>query len=171
MLPPAALGLVFDTDLYTSLYTLETPAGSGTANYAFYAQHFPIEFELDSHYLKDEHGEDVEPLFEEPSEAAGSSSSSRRGYAWRNSMIATFLVLLFSAALSHVVYKYNLRMEFAREAWEEGPFPAPKAAPLLDSIWQVYCDDADRPELVKRGTCEGWERPWCNCGSARVRRW
>ena len=31
----------------------------------------------------------------------------------------TFLVLLFSAALSQVVFKYNLRMDFAREAWEE----------------------------------------------------
>ena len=99
--------LVFDTDLYTSLYALETPAGSGTANYAFYAQHFPIEFELDSHYLKDDHGDDVEPVLEVPAGPAEKKLSFDEGYAWRHSMLATFIVLLctFAGALSRLALK------------------------------------------------------------------
>lgn len=99
--------LVFDADLYTSTYLLEVPTG-GTGKYAFYGQHYPTEFELDSHYLKDDHGDDVEPLLEVP--AAASSSSKLRfdeGYAWRNSMLATFLVLVctFCGALSRLALK------------------------------------------------------------------
>ena len=99
--------LIFDTDLYTSLYTLETPAGSGTANYAFYAQHFPIEFELDSHYLKDDHGDDVEPVLEVPAGPPETKLSFDEGYAWRHSMLATFIVLLctFAGALSRLALK------------------------------------------------------------------
>ena len=99
--------LVFDTDLYTSLYALETPAGSGTANYAFYAQHFPIEFELDSHYLKDDHGDDVEPVLEVPAGPPEKKLTFDEGYAWRHSMLATFIVLLctFAGALSRLALK------------------------------------------------------------------
>ena len=99
--------LIFDTDLYTSLYTLETPAGSGTANYAFYAQHFPIEFELDSHYLKDDHGDDVEPVLEVPAGPPEKKLTFDEGYAWRHSMLATFIVLLctFAGALSRLALK------------------------------------------------------------------
>ena len=99
--------LIFDTDLYTSLYTLETPAGSGTANYAFYAQHFPIEFELDSHYLKDDHGDDVEPVLEVPAGPAEKKMSFNEDYAWRMSMLATFIVLActFVGALSRLALK------------------------------------------------------------------
>ena len=97
--------LVFDEDLYTSTYLLEVPTG-GTGKYAFYGQHYPTEFELDSHYLKDDHGDDVEPVLEVPA-AASSKPSFDKGYAWRNSMLATFLVLVctFCGVLSRLALK------------------------------------------------------------------
>ena len=101
--------LVFDDAVYSSLWEIAVPArrrqlgdghghshGDGDYGYfAFFAQHVPTEFELDSHYLKDETGEDVEPLYEWDafSSESSSSSSNRRGYAWRHSMIATAVVL------------------------------------------------------------------------------
>ena len=98
--------LLFDTNLYTSTYLLEVPAG-GSGKYGFYAQHFPIEFELDSHYLKDDHGDDVEPVLEVPAGPAEKKLSFDEGYAWRMSMLATFIVLActFVGALSRLALK------------------------------------------------------------------
>ena len=107
---PIAFGtcnkLIFDTNLYTSTYLLEVPAG-GSGKYGFYAQHFPIEFELDSHYLKDDHGDDVEPVLEVPAGPAEKKLSFDEGYAWRMSMLATFIVLActFVGALSRLALK------------------------------------------------------------------
>jgi len=107
---PIAFGtcnkLIFDTNLYTSTYLLEVPTG-GSGKYGFYAQHFPIEFELDSHYLKDDHGDDVEPVLEVPAGPPETELSFDEGYAWRHSMLATFIVLLctFAGALSRLALK------------------------------------------------------------------
>lgn len=105
--------LEFDADVYSTVYRVPVPSRRRLSEgdhgdhgfFAFYAEHMPTEFELDSHYLKDDHGDDIEPLFEEPGEAG--SAGTRRGYAWRNSMIATFVVLMctFVGALSRLGLK------------------------------------------------------------------
>ena len=48
-----------------STYTINT---AGISNMAIFAQHVPIEFERDQHYLKDSSGEDIEPEAEEGAE-------------------------------------------------------------------------------------------------------
>ena len=48
-----------------STYTINT---AGITNMAIFAQHVPIEFERDQHYLKDSSGEDIEPEAEEGAE-------------------------------------------------------------------------------------------------------
>mmetsp|Transcript_49403 Transcript_49403/g.91128 ORF Transcript_49403/g.91128 Transcript_49403/m.91128 type:complete len:487 (+) Transcript_49403:84-1544(+) len=58
-----AVHLVFDQQTWASHYMITVPT---TGSYVFFAQHFPVEFEKEFHYLKDEHGNDIEPTAEEP---------------------------------------------------------------------------------------------------------
>jgi len=55
--------LTFNQDLWQSLYYVDTSAVSGIA---FFAEHFPTEFENTAHYFKDSVGEDIEPQAELP---------------------------------------------------------------------------------------------------------
>jgi len=55
--------LNFDQNAWQSLYTVDARGASGTA---FFAEHFPTEFENTAHYLKDKIGTDIEPLAELP---------------------------------------------------------------------------------------------------------
>ena len=73
----ACYKLVFQQDISTSLYYVPVPAerrledhdghdhGDHDMGYfAFFTQHVPVEFEDTMHYLKDDHGEDIEPAAE-----------------------------------------------------------------------------------------------------------
>jgi len=59
--------LRFHTELWQSLYTINM---KGVSAVAFFAEHVPTEFESTAHYLKDQTGEDVEPMAELPEEEA-----------------------------------------------------------------------------------------------------
>mmetsp|Transcript_112 Transcript_112/g.405 ORF Transcript_112/g.405 Transcript_112/m.405 type:complete len:562 (+) Transcript_112:73-1758(+) len=113
--------LVFDEDIYTSIFSLEVhehhedghndtdaeeeedhhdhDEDDGEKTFiAIFAEHDPVEFEFHGlHYLKDSHGHDVEPsyLFEDHEEDHddGGGSSNRREKAWKRSMLASFFVL------------------------------------------------------------------------------
>ena len=102
--------LIFDQDVYSSIFTLvvhhdeeeEEEEGDdphdheGEIFVAVFAEHFPIEFEADVHYLKDDHGHDVEPLYEiteEGDDDDDDNNDNRRKKAWRRSMIGSFIVL------------------------------------------------------------------------------
>ncbi len=68
MTPIMADGSCFDLHVGNgddSTFTMNT---AGISGLAIYAQHVPIEFERDQHYLKDAAGEDVEPNAEEGAE-------------------------------------------------------------------------------------------------------
>ena len=54
--------LHFDSTSDDSTFTIDA---SGAANVAIFAQHFPTEFERDTHYLQDASGTDIEPAAEE----------------------------------------------------------------------------------------------------------
>merc|ERR1719181_2679925 len=70
----ACYKLVFQQDISTSLYYVPVPAerrledhdhGDADMGYfAFFTQHVPVEFVDTSHYLKDDHGEDIKPTAE-----------------------------------------------------------------------------------------------------------
>ena len=51
--------LHFDANADDSTYPVDA---SGAANIAFFAQHFPTEFERDTHYFQDASGTDIEPM-------------------------------------------------------------------------------------------------------------
>ena len=60
--------LVFDATSDDSTYTIDA---SGTAAIVIFAQHFPTEFERDTHYLYDASGADVEPVSQESAGGGG----------------------------------------------------------------------------------------------------
>jgi len=55
--------LQFDNDMWQSLFKVDA---QNAQHLAFFAQHFPTEFEATAHYLKDDHGDDIEPKAELP---------------------------------------------------------------------------------------------------------
>lgn len=55
--------LVFDTAVWQTVFEIDT---SSVTAVAFFAEHVPTEFESSDHYLKDDHGHDIEPFFELP---------------------------------------------------------------------------------------------------------
>eukprot|EP00928_Gymnodinium_smaydae_P096979 TRINITY_DN8679_c0_g2_i2.p1 TRINITY_DN8679_c0_g2~~TRINITY_DN8679_c0_g2_i2.p1 ORF type:complete len:471 (-),score=77.04 TRINITY_DN8679_c0_g2_i2:555-1766(-) len=55
--------LHFKQEWWQSLYTVDT---TGVSNVVFFAEHVPTEFENTAHYLKDDHGHDMEPVAELP---------------------------------------------------------------------------------------------------------
>eukprot|EP00441_Pelagodinium_beii_P009105 CAMPEP_0197704732 /NCGR_PEP_ID=MMETSP1338-20131121/126082_1 /TAXON_ID=43686 ORGANISM="Pelagodinium beii, Strain RCC1491" /NCGR_SAMPLE_ID=MMETSP1338 /ASSEMBLY_ACC=CAM_ASM_000754 /LENGTH=558 /DNA_ID=CAMNT_0043288635 /DNA_START=47 /DNA_END=1723 /DNA_ORIENTATION=+ len=57
--------LKFDPDAWQSLYPVDASSVSGIA---FFAEHYPTEFENTAHYFKDSVGEDIEPQAELPHE-------------------------------------------------------------------------------------------------------
>jgi zinc transporter ZupT len=63
---PAAGGSCFELHVGTgdeSSFTIDT---TGLTGFVIFAQHFPTQFENTKHYLKDEFGNDQNPLFQEP---------------------------------------------------------------------------------------------------------
>jgi len=62
--------LRFKQDWWQSLYSIEA---TGQAHLAFFTEHVPTEFENTAHYLKDDHGDDIEPVAELPEEAGTSA--------------------------------------------------------------------------------------------------
>ena len=50
--------LIFQQSAWQSLYNVDASSAAGIA---FFAEHVPTEFEATAHYLKDDHGHDIEP--------------------------------------------------------------------------------------------------------------
>jgi len=85
--------LVFKQDWWQSLYTIDT---TGVANVAFFTEHVPTEFENTAHYLKDDHGDDIEPVAELP-EAPAEAKKEEESY-WGVGIGASILVNLVTLA-------------------------------------------------------------------------
>lgn len=86
--------LVFKQDWWQSLYTINA---RGHSAIAFFTEHFPTEFENTAHYLKDDHGDDIEPLAELPEaeaaqETATAASNSESDTPWGAVMAAAVIV-------------------------------------------------------------------------------
>merc|ERR1719478_1124863 len=73
---PAAGGSCFELHVGTGDDTTFTINTAGIAGIAVYAQHVPIEFERDTHYLYDSSSVDIEPIAEES--AGGHAHGHRR---------------------------------------------------------------------------------------------
>ena len=144
---PLCVNLIFDSDIYTSIFPLVLGDGheeeeeegdhhheEETMYAAIFTEHVPYEFENGLHYLKDSHGHDMEPLFEFGGGHGGDdddeSSKNRRGRAWKNSMLATFFVLCCTivGALVRAPALWGGRETYA--AFVENPFFTQGAAAL-----------------------------------------
>lgn len=84
--PSVCYHLHFDTEVWQSLYKIDT---MGFSHVAIFAQHKPTEFENDAHYLKDDHAEDIEPAHELPEE-----DTKKKDKEWGAAIGAAILVML-----------------------------------------------------------------------------
>ena len=66
--------LHFKQDWWQSLYTINA---TGKTAVAFFTEHVPTEFENTAHYLKDDHGDDIEPVAELPEDSVGKKTFSQ----------------------------------------------------------------------------------------------
>jgi len=73
--------LVFDESMRDSTYTINA---SSTTAIAFFAEHFPTEFEEDAHYFKDTSGVDIEPVAQDPEPDADGHSHGHGGDAFES---------------------------------------------------------------------------------------
>jgi len=82
--------LRFKQDWWQSLYTIDA---TGQAHLAFFTEHVPTEFENTAHYLKDDHGDDIEPVAELPEEAgqAGTTTPAKEKH-WGPAMGTAIIV-------------------------------------------------------------------------------
>jgi len=85
--------LHFKQDLWQSLYTVNT---TGVPAVAFFTEHFPTEFENTAHYLKDDRGEDIEPVAELPEAEATPKIEEEKhwGPAIATAIIVNFVTLI-----------------------------------------------------------------------------
>jgi zinc transporter ZupT len=86
----ACYKLVFKQDWWQSLYTINT---AGIANVAFFTEHFPTEFENTAHYLKDDHGDDIEPVAQLPEPKAETAAATvEREKHWGPAILTSVIV-------------------------------------------------------------------------------
>ncbi|CAJ1417921.1 unnamed protein product [Effrenium voratum] len=93
--PDNAYTLKFDADSWVSFFKIEVEA---EANIAIFTEHLPKEFESRVHYLINDHGEEVQPAFQESSESCSSPTTS--GSTDRTGeVIAAALVMMLPSLL------------------------------------------------------------------------
>lgn len=80
--------IVFDTNLHTNSYSIDT---TGVSAIAIFAEHVPTEFERSSHYIQDVHGDDIEPVAELPVPPPPPAKGDK---PWGETIGATFLVCI-----------------------------------------------------------------------------
>uniref|UniRef100_A0A7S2JFB7 Uncharacterized protein n=1 Tax=Haptolina brevifila TaxID=156173 RepID=A0A7S2JFB7_9EUKA len=115
--------LALACELHTSSFPIDT---TGVSNLAIFAEHFPIEFERDTHYIQDVLGADVEPVAEIPEPAGGKPASGKPwGVAIGSAVLVNLCTLLGvvllvpglqSAAVTHSAALYAVGNAFAAGA-------------------------------------------------------
>jgi zinc transporter ZupT len=89
--------LNFDQNMWQSLFMVDA---SATGAVAFFAEHVPTEFEATAHYLKDDHGDDIEPVAELPEETVTAPAEEKHWGGVIGSSICVQLVTLIGVALA-----------------------------------------------------------------------
>ena len=79
--------LIFKQSVWQSLYNVDASSVTGIA---FFTEHVPTEFEATAHYLKDDHGHDIEPKATLP-ETSGTATTTAET-EWAAPMLASLLV-------------------------------------------------------------------------------
>lgn len=89
-----AITLKFNQETWASHFKIQVPANSG-GHIAVFAQHLPIEFEKNYHYLKDASGADIEPEFEQSGvDCETEAPEATRSDRWGEVLGASFLTVL-----------------------------------------------------------------------------
>jgi zinc transporter ZupT len=125
--------LVFKEDWWQSLYTINT-AGHGAV--AFFTEHYPTEFEATAHYLKDDHGHDIEPVAQLPegdaAAAAATTTTATTDTPWGPAIGASIItnlvtlvgVILMVPALAKASAQYSAQFECLTSGFAAGAISA-----------------------------------------------
>jgi zinc transporter ZupT len=85
--------LVFKQNWWQSLYSIDA---TGLSYVSIFAQHVPTEFENTAHYLKDDHGDDIEPIAELPeahaAPAPAAAAAEEEEKYWGEGILASIIV-------------------------------------------------------------------------------
>jgi len=134
--------LVFRSDIWQSLYTIDA---SGHNAIAFFTEHFPTEFENTAHYLKDDHGDDIEPVAELPEAEAETDEGKPWGSAIGVSIIVNFVtltgVILLVPALSKAAKEYAEEFECLTLGFAAGAISACAFFLLLFEATHLIAED------------------------------
>lgn len=122
----ACVELHFDPNMWQTLFKLNA---TGVQHVAIFAQHFPTEFEATSHYLKDDHGDDIEPVHV-ISEAATTTEETTWPRPWGTAIGASLIVNLMT--LTGVLFLVP-GIRASRKAWPEW-FDALSAGTCVPSL-------------------------------------
>jgi zinc transporter ZupT len=90
-----AITLKFNQETWASHFKIVVPANTG-GHIAVFAQHFPIEFETNYHYLKAADGADIEPEFEQSGNdcVTETTAATETDDLWGTVIIASFLTVV-----------------------------------------------------------------------------
>jgi len=124
--------LHFKQDWWQSLFTIN---GTGQAALAFFTQHDPVEFEKTDHYLKDDHGDDMEPVHKLPEvnvTAPATPTTPEKETPWGPAIgtaiivnIITLVGVLFLVpAISKAAKSYAVEFECLTSAFAAGAISA-----------------------------------------------
>eukprot|EP00928_Gymnodinium_smaydae_P026537 TRINITY_DN20809_c0_g1_i2.p1 TRINITY_DN20809_c0_g1~~TRINITY_DN20809_c0_g1_i2.p1 ORF type:complete len:466 (-),score=58.40 TRINITY_DN20809_c0_g1_i2:338-1702(-) len=115
----ACFKLEFEQELWQSLYTIDA---TGVDAVAFFTEHVPTEFENTAHYLKDGHGNDIEPVAELPEK--GEETVSPWSPAIGSSILVNIVtltgVIFLLPGLSKLARAYTLQFEGLTSAFAAG---------------------------------------------------
>eukprot|EP00429_Kryptoperidinium_foliaceum_P008873 CAMPEP_0176010268 /NCGR_PEP_ID=MMETSP0120_2-20121206/4679_1 /TAXON_ID=160619 /ORGANISM="Kryptoperidinium foliaceum, Strain CCMP 1326" /LENGTH=491 /DNA_ID=CAMNT_0017343091 /DNA_START=44 /DNA_END=1519 /DNA_ORIENTATION=+ len=151
----ASFRLIFDRGSWVSLFYMK-PGSSG--RYAFFAQHLPTEFENGFHFLKDEHGADVEAL-EGGLEAAETEASNEVGLAIGGAIIGSLPALLMIPLVGPAIAKVSYRVFDALNSFSSGVILAAAVFLLLPEglhLAGVGLAESDAAAVWGVGIMLGW---------------
>jgi zinc transporter ZupT len=140
--------LHFKQDWWQSLYSIDT---TGHAAVAFFAQHVPTEFENTAHYLKDDHGDDIEPVAELPEvttvapTATGTDEEDYWGVGVGTAILVNIVtlvgVIFLVPALSKAVKSYAGEFECVMSGFAAGAISACAFFLLLFESTHLIAED------------------------------
>ena len=103
--------LTFDVDFYQTMYKMNL---TGVPHVAIFTEHFPTEFEADTHFFKDEEGSDIEASFTIPIAGASQSSENTSRTQWSKALGGASLVWIVTLA-GVVIMSKSARDHYQRQ--------------------------------------------------------
>jgi zinc transporter ZupT len=152
--------LVFKSNWWQSLYSLDA---TGVSYVSIFAQHVPTEFENTAHYLKDDHGDDIEPIAElpeaSPAAAPAPAPAAEEEKYWGEGILASIIVNIMTLCgviflipgINTAAKKYREEFECVLMAFAGGAISAAAFFLLLyESTHLIATQETEETEQIWR---------------------